>query len=262
MIVLDKLKGYLGVIIVVVAVAGASVIAFNCGSRRSASTVADLSTKLAQNEKTIELKDCLYATKIVEMTSLTGLLDTSQKQVAELKSQLDASQAQLLTTQQLVVRWKQAYEGAVNAHQTDGGQGSGGIVRKRVDFDKDFGPISVTGHTLTDPPEGYVAVTQTRPLKLTVAVARNKDGTWSSYVTSSETNMDVQVALGAVDPGVTGPSWRQRIYLDLGAFALGGTGASVGMSYHFDRWSLGTSCAAWAGGTVGCGLTAGFRIFK
>jgi len=35
----------------------------------------------------------------------------------------------------------------------------------------------------------------------------------------------------------------------------------LGLSYHFDRVSVGASCSAWDGGH-GCGVVLGYRLFK
>lgn len=237
---------------------------YGCGSHSRDDQVADLSSRLVQNEHTVEIKDGLYATQLVEMRDLKGLLDTSRSETKALADQLKDSKAELLTSQELVVKWKGAFEGVANAHQTDSGPSSTvpGVIRKRVDFERDFGPISVTGHTLTDPAEGEVSVRQTRSLLLTVSVARDRSGKWSSLVTSSEPMMEVGVKLGGVDLGVLpSPSWFQRIWLDLGTSELGDPSVSIGLSYRGDRFSLGASCFT-ASGAHGCGLTGGVRIAK
>lgn len=235
---------------------------YSCGAKSRDAEVSALAVQVASNEKTTEIQKGLYATAIVQLDGLNKLLDTSQAQNAALKKQLADSGAQLLTTQQLVVQWKKAYEGAVSATQTSVPSTTDPTVtRKRVDFTKDFGPILISGFTLTDPPEGQVSVKQTRALKLTVAVARNPNGTWSSYVTSSDPDVTVDVGLAGVDPGVLDLGWKQKIWLDLGADFVGGHRVSAGASYHFDRFSVGASCSVWDG-DHGCGVNLGFRPFK
>ncbi len=264
---MSNLRTYIYAAVVAVAVGAMVLGGYSCGKKSQQAAIASLATELAQSEKTVEIKQGLYATTIIQMNGLTGLLDTSKAEVAALKKQLDDSQAQLLTTQQLAITWKKAYEGAVAATQTDSGgkppDGTDPVApgRLRVDFTKDFGPITASGYTLTNPPEGYLKLEQVRPLVLGVSVAKNKDGTWSTYVTSSDPNMDVKVNLGVVDVGVTDPTWKQRIWADLGVGFLGGQNAMAGLSYHFDRWSLGAACTI-APGSQGCGLTMGYRLFQ
>ncbi len=237
---------------------------YGCGVKSRDSQVAVLASQLAQSEHTVEVKDGLYATQLVEVRNLGSLLDRGRAEVGKLTQQLDESKSVLLSTQQLVVRWKRAFEGTLTAHQMDSGPSPTvpGAVRKRVDFERDFGPIAVSGHTLTDPPEGTVSIRQTRPLLLTVNIARDPAGKWTSLVTSSEPTMDVGVTLGGVDVGVIpGPTWRQRIWFDMGSSVLGDMGVSLGLSYRGDRFSIGASCFGTTA-SRGCGLTGGARIFK
>jgi hypothetical protein len=243
---------------------GAGRVMYGCGQRSRDDHVAELSSQLAQSERTVKVKEGLYATKLVEMNDLRSLLDSSREEIKGLAEQLNDSEAKLLSTQEVAVRWKKAFEGAASAHQTDSGPSptEPGVVRKRVDFSKDFGPIAVSGFTLTDPAEGTVSVRQTRPLLLTVNVVRDRDGKWASLVTSSEPTMEVGVRLGGVDAGVIPhPSWYQRFWLDMGTAELGDPAVSLGLSYRGDRFSLGASCFA-SSGTHGCGLTGGVRIGK
>ena len=237
---------------------------YGCGSSSRDRQVEELASRLAQSEKTIEIENGLYATQLVEMRNLRSLIDSTKEECRSLIDQLAASKAELLTTHQVAVKWKSAYEGAVKAHQSDSGPSPTDptVVRKRVEFERDFGPIAVSGYTLTDPPEGKVSVRQTRPLILTVNVARDRNGKWSSLVTSSEPTMDVGVTLGAVDPGaIPSPSWYQRIWVDLGASVFMDHWVSAGVSYRGDRFSMGVSCFG-SESTSGCGLTGGIRLFK
>lgn len=262
---LDLIKKYWAIALVLAGVLAIGYVGYGCGQRSRANEVSDLTTKLAESEKTNQIKDDLYATTILELDDTKKILDTSRTEVATLKKTLDDMQAQLLTTQQVAVKWKNAYEAELSAHQSDGGSGSGSdgnpVERKRVDFSGDLGPIHAEGHTLTDPAEAHLKLSQIRPLILTVSVARNQDGKWQSFVTSSEPNMSVDVNLAAVDPGVISPTWKQRIWLTGGVDFLMGERASLGLSYQFDRVSLGADCSAWVNGH-GCGLTVGYRLFK
>lgn len=259
---MELIKKYWAIILVVAGVLAIGYVGYGCGQRSRDSEVSALSTKLAESEKTVEIRDDLYATTILELDDTKKLLDTSRTEVQTLKKQLDDTAAQLLTTQELVVKWKKAYEAALNATQTDVPSADpGGPTRKRIDFQGDLGPIHAEGYTLTDPAEAHLKLDQVRPVLLTVSVARNPDGKWQSYVTSSEPNMEVGVRLAGVDPGVISPTWRERIWLTGGVDFLMGQRASLGLSYQFDRLSLGGSCSAWSEGQ-GCGLTVGYRLFK
>lgn len=258
-----KMVGYAGIGLSAVIVATAiGRISYGCGVGSRDDEVADLSSRLAGSQETLEIREGLYTTQLVEVRDLRTLLDGSRVEISNLKDQLEKSKAELLSTQELAVRWKRAFEGALTVSQSDSGESptSPGVVRKRVDFTGDLGPIAVTGHTLTDPPEGHVSVRQVRPLLLTVNVAKDRTGRWTSLVTSSEPDMDVSVRLGGVNPGVVRPiPWHQRFWMDVSAGLIGDPSASMGLAYRGDRFSVGASCLI-AEETQGCGVTAGVRL--
>lgn len=253
-------------VFVTIACLGVFLLGKQCGSKSRDQEIAGLSTKLAASEKTVEVKDGLFATKVVEINDLTALFNSSKgewaKQNDVLKKQVSDMNARLLTAQQLTLQWKKAYEAELSATQgTVPPSDGGGKTRERVDFAGDLGPIHASGYTMTDPADAHLKLEQTRPLLLSVSVARASDGTWTSLVTSSDPDVDVKVGVAGVDLAAVKPTWRQRVWLDLGVNAFFSPGASFGLSYHFDTWSLGASCVAWSAG-LGCGANLGFKIFK
>ena len=253
-----------GAIAVLIAVGIGGRAIYSCGSHSRDDQVRQLSQQIAQSESTVRIKDGLFATKLTEISNLNSLIDGRSVEQKGLLDQLGESDSKLLATQRLVLKWKSAYEGRTDAKQVDAGPSTTmpGVMRKRVDFQRDFGPISVSGHTLTDPAEGEVSVKQTRPLALTVSVARDPLGKWSSLVTSSDPTIDVGVSLGGVDLGVLPtPSWYQKVWIDVSAGGLGDHAVGAGISYRGDRFSVGASCFATID-SKGCGLTGGVRIFK
>lgn len=224
--------------------------------------IAQLATQLMTSEETAEFAKNLYVRKLEVIDDLNKMISVIGEENVKLAELLKKSQAEVLSLNSLVVKWKKAYEAALKASQTEVPPVEpGGPVRKRVDFSADMGYIGVTGHTLTDPPEGHVRVDQLRPLRLTLAVTKNRDGTWSSLVTSSEDNVGVDIAVSGIDLSVIKPRWYQRIWVDAGFELTGSPGATLGASYRWDRWSLGASCRLSPDGN-GCGGTMGFRIFK
>lgn len=247
---------------VLIAVLVLGAIGYKIGQRSRNGEVADLSLQLAKSAETLQLAEGLYVRQTAELTNVGVILDSSRAEVKALKEHLKASDAELLTAQQLTLKWKRAYEAEVEAHQTEEPGPDGGPPRKRVDFAGNLGPIHVIGHTLTDPPVAFLKLEQVIPLTLTIAVAQNKDGTWSSFVTSSDENVDVKVDLAGVSPRILSQKWYQRIWFDLGAGFLGDPSALVGLSYRGDKYSIGAMCTASSTTTNGCGATVGVRIFK
>ena len=205
------------------------------------SEVTELQNTIATQSKTIEVKEGLYSKLAVQSKDLSALLDKKDEQIKLLQKDLKKNGEDLLTANSLVLTWKRAYLATVAGHQTDipPTPGTEGVVRKRVDFEKDFGYIGAFGFTLTDPPEATIQVQQNRPLKLTVTVSQNDKGAWSSRTTSSEENVQVDITLAAVNPYMLEPKWYENIGIsaELGA----GTGflAGVGATYKIGKFEVG-----------------------
>lgn len=255
---------YVGVGILVAAILA---IGFKVGdwwtSRISDREIATLKTELAKNSETLEIQEGLYATEAIKTFKLQSLLDVSRDEVAKLARHLEDTNAKLLTAEQISIRWKKAYEAALKANQVEEPPTEpGGQPRKRVDFVGDLGPIRATGHTLTDPPEAFLKLEQTIPLLLTVAVAQNSDKTWSTFVTSSDENIDVKINLAGVNPLILSPKWYQRLWVEIGASFLGDPVGTVHVGYYGDRFSVGATCYTAGSSANGCGATLGYRIFK
>lgn len=244
----------LGIIILI----GATM--YRCGGRSRDDEIDSLAVKVAQSEKTVEVKQGLYATSLVQMDDAKRLLSQRDSLVTELRKQLDETHAKVLTTERIVVKWKEPMKASVEATETAvAASAPDRPLRRRVDFRHDFGPFLVSGYTLTDPAEGFVSLDQGRPLALVLTVARNRDGTWASYVSSSEKDMAIDVTLGAVDPGILKPSWYQRIWVTSDVVGYPSLAAGIGMEYRGERISFGPQCQFWNGG-LGCGLSFGVRL--
>lgn len=232
---------------------------YRCGERSRDDEVDDLAVRVSQNEKTVEVKQGLYATALVQMDDAKRLLSQRDSLVAELRKQLDETHAKVLTTERIAIRWKEPMRASVEATETAVATSTDRPARRRVDFRHDFGPFLVSGYTLTDPAEGFVSLAQGRPLSLVLTVARNRDGTWASYVSSSEKDVAVDVTLGAVDPGILRPSWHQRVWVTSTLVGYPSIAAGIGLEYRGERVSFGPQCQLWDGGR-GCGLSFGIRL--
>lgn len=258
-----KWAKYAGVVALIIAVMA---IGFKVGdwwtTRKTRGEIATLKTELSKHLETIEVQKGVYAIQIFKYDTLQDLFDTKMAEVELLKKHIEDSQAKLLQVERISLYWKKAYEAALAANQTEEPPVDNGPVRKRVEFAGNLGPIRATGHTLTDPPEAFLKLEQVDPLRLTVAVAQNKDKTWSAFVTSSDENVAVKVDLAGVNPLVISPKWYERVWLDLGAAALGDPAGYLGLSWRGDRLSVGAMCYASGGSMNGCGATLGVRLFK
>lgn len=206
--------------------------------------IRDLQNQIAESSVTIEEKDGQYARLMVQTDDLKDLLDKKDKQIQELDRTLRQNKEELLTANTLVVKWKKAFESAANAQQSDVPTPSKDpdhpeVIRKRVDFDKDFGPILVSGFTLTDPPEAYVKVRQQRPLKLSLFVSQAADGKWTSRAISDDENSEVDIAVAAVNPYLLERKWYEKISLSIELGGATGLLAGVGAGYEIGNFDVG-----------------------
>jgi hypothetical protein len=211
--------------------------------RSVASEKTKLLNELAARDKTIEIADGVYQKQTQVIADLKSLLDNSDQQVHSLTEQIEKRDQEIITLNQVAVRWKKAYEGALNAQQepvdpTVPVPPECRQLRTKVDFDKDFGYIKVTGHTVTNPAEGYVKVEQVRPLRLTMALTRGEDGKWNTFVSSSEDNVAVDVSISAIDLKKLKQKWYERfgIYGNV----AGGSGfySAIGLSVDIGDFTL------------------------
>jgi hypothetical protein len=242
----------------------AAVIATGVAKAHKAEIVA-LQNEIAKRDQTIEVQKGVY-TKLALTSArlellLTGSVQENERLIAELKDR----KAQLLTAQSVSVQWKKAYEALVKANQTEETTPEG-VVRKKVEFQKDFGYIIAEGHTLTDPPEAFIRVKQGRPLRLSVIMTQEPDKSWRAYATSSEENIGVSIDIAAVNPHLLDSKWYEKIGLhaDVGI----GTGGLVGLgaSYKIGKFTVGPS--VW--GSMGLdfapkgyvGVTMGWNPFQ
>jgi phage-related baseplate assembly protein len=204
-------------------------------------TIAELHNQAAKSAATVEEQKGLYTKLTVQSDNLKALLDISDLKTKLLIEQINKDKADILMATTAVAKWKSAYEGVANAHQTVEPPKNGtGPSREKVTFDKDFGYIGVNGYTLTNPAEAWVHVQQNRPLRFTLALAQTKDKAWKTYVTSSEENISLDVKVSAVNPYVLEPKWYE--FLEFNAqLGAGGDGvlAGIGAGMKVGHFTIG-----------------------
>lgn len=230
----------------------------------------DLLNKLAKSEETVKIAEGLYMKQVLVSEDLQKLLDNANQTVHALTEQLERAQAKIVSLNEIVVYWKKKYEGAVvvvPGPQPDNPElppecvDHCSKVRTRIDFKKDFGPIRVEGHTITNPAEGHVSVEQTRPLKLTVALTQNKRGEWKTYVVSSEDDMEVEINFSAIDVKHFEKKWYEKIGI-VGTVAVGDSFyTNIGLTYDIRSVTVGPVYGRLDGSNV-YGLTAIVRPFS
>lgn len=213
------------------------------------SELTSLRNQIAEKDRVVEVQKGVYAKLAVETDGIKKLLDSKDEQVKLLLGELKSRKAEVLTATSMAIAWKKAYEGAAEANQevVPGTQPTepGAVAKERVkvSFHKDFGAVVVDGHTVTDPPEAFVSVKQGKPLRVSLVVSQEKDGSWKTYATSSDENISVDIGLTAVNPKVLEQQWYEKLSLD-GSLGIGsGIVAGVGVSYEVGQFDVGP--AAW-----------------
>jgi hypothetical protein len=221
----------------------------------------ELAAIVRMQEDTIEVRDGLYQKKVAELDAVSALLTKEGQLTASLREEVERQRLQVVSYSELVITWKRRYEALVEATQTEEPPDTpGDPVRTRVAFSKDFGPFRVDGHTLTNPPEAWVAVQQSRPIRLGVALTQAKDGRWSTLVTTEDKDAySVDVSVSAVDRQTDVQDWRDRLSLglDLGLYSEPRLGVSA---RYGDRLQLGPQCSVGAS-DWSCGLSVSWRPF-
>lgn len=266
----DKIKEYglLGLIglLLIVVIWGA------VGKYTNDKEMARLRNEVALRDQTIEVQKGVFTKLSLETEDLRKLLDSKDQQVKDLLDQISKNKEDLLAANQVAVKWKKAYEGAVAANQTtvpaDPGT-PGSVERKKVTFQKNWGVIGVSGYTLTDPAEAYVKVEQLKALMITLAISQDATGAWHSYVTSNDDNTTVDIKLAGVNPHILEPHWYEKLQLNL-ALAGGSTSTGfgvlvgAGVSYKISQFDIGPAVFVGIGSTVSpyFGATFAWRPFQ
>lgn len=238
--------------------------------RSNAEQRNDLINQLIEKEKTIQINEDIYQRSTMQLQNLlTETANYSKKLAAE----LDKEHQKVVTLTEVSAYWKHAYEGLVNATQDPPDNtdvppecvDSCTKIRTTVNFDKNFGYIKVSGHTITNPPEGYVKIEQVRPLKLTIALSQGSDGRWKTTVKSSEDNVGVDVGFSAIDTYHFKEKWYEKIDLvgsiGIGERAVGSISALYGLGNFALGPMVGTSTDGSSAETF-YGMTVSWRPFK
>lgn len=230
--------------------------------------IVDLNNTIATKDKTIEVDKDVYTKQTIQIQDISSTLTSKDAQIVALNAQLKKANEDLLSATNLAITWKQNYEAMVAAKQSNVPStpipGQPTVERIKVDFTKDFGYIGINGYCLTSPPEAYVDIHQNRPLKLTLALSQDSSKNWHTYVTSSESNMDVDIGVTAVNPYMFDIKWYQRLSVS-GAIAAGGNGALAGLGIGVDisKFTVGINVYEYTGGLSSpfYGLSLSWRPF-
>lgn len=215
--------------------------------RSHESDVTNLHNKIARQSETIEVHEDTYEKKTEALSNLSDLLKVYEAEknrdsstIKELRKRITKKSEQILSTNRLALKWKEAYEAEADASQDETDDG-----RLKVSFERDFGYLGVSGFTLTNPAYASVRVQQNRPLVLTTTITQGRDKQWSTYVTSSEENISADIKIAAVNPYLFETKWYEKISIDVGSnISAYGLYPYVGTSYPFGPLSLSAGLSA------------------
>lgn len=229
------------------------------GRRRE---VAELLSKLSSLEKTVEV-DGVFEKQVVDLsevsTKISDLRDYQEGRIGEMSKRLDDMNRQTLAIAEVLVsQRKLSGKARVSTQSVLPSKEPDGAERKRVDFDSTLSRFRVTGHTLTDPAETFLSLEETTPLRLTIALSKDKGGKWLTDVKTDDGN-SVDVKVSVVDPKVLSGGWKEKLSLSLSAGLIPDRTVGVGVMYG-SRVSLGPSCQIFEGGSS-CGVTMTWRPF-
>jgi hypothetical protein len=201
----------------------------------------ELQNEIVSRDKTIEVQKDLYRNSSLRVGNLESLLAENNVHEKLLLAEINKRDEQIAEITKLVVFWKKKYESVIDATQSDV-PGTSQTVRKRVDFNKDFGYIGIKGFTMTDPAYAYVSIQQNRPLRLVLALSQDKDMKWHANVSSSEEDIGVNIEVSAVSKYIVMRKWYEKISI-IGEVGASSSGAlfGVGVKYQLGKFSLGPS---------------------
>lgn len=208
--------------------------------------VVSLQNTVAEKDQTIEVKEGVYQKLAIQERDLKNQLSEKDEEVARLKKQLDATGSQLLAATTLVVKLKHDLEIQGEATQPEPDPERPGEVAVLFSSKNEYDPFRVEGRTLakcdrSGPPRVFMKMTQINPLRFSVVVSQDKDGTWRTSATSSSANFQVDIALASVNPYMLEPKWYEKIGLglDLGVGTNPGLLAGLMATYEIGRFQVG-----------------------
>ena len=240
---LNKLKKFVMTILVIVIMVMGVVMYYKDTSHKK--EVTKLYNEIATQAETIEVKEGVYRKQALVISNNRDLLVEIAKEsgdrihsIRSLEKELAKKDEAILSLTRTTAKWKKNYKALVKAKKTEvpkDPEDPDSGKRTKVSFEKDFGYIGVGGYTLTDPAEAYINVKQNRSLRLLLTLSQDKKKRWNASVTSSESNVGIEIDVAAVNPYMFVTKWFEKISVDAGIQYSGGMFPYVGASYSLDN---------------------------
>lgn len=212
--------------------------------QRSAQIV-ELQNQIALRDKTIEVQKGVYQKLALQTKDLTKLLDEKDTELMALRDQLKKQGSELLTATTLIVKLKKDLKDAREVVVTVPDPLKPGMKRVELDTEEKLDPFQVVGKVDVDCDNGRAGVSigllQRSPIKFSVVVSQDKDGSWRSSATSSTSAFDIDIALGAVNPYLLEEKWYEKIGVgvDVGVGTAPGFLGGIGVFYEIGKFEVG-----------------------
>jgi len=269
---MEKLWRYLAIGLMVALVAIAAIGTWKYNSLQEQIRKKD--GQLADLAETVKTKDGAFK-------KLTGEFDDLKVTNKELQKTIDKAKEDVVSAQQLAVKWEKKFNDLVplvpvfvidplqwgkmpDAHKC-------ASPAKEYRAEKDYGIVKAGCNVLTFDPDAQTRLTLeggSRPLGLNIAVTRNPEKQWNTYVKvepPDDQNLSVNIVSTRVNMEPLKLRWYEKVgvHIDIGVGpgVLGG----AGLNYEFGQFNLGPSI--WGvvnNGTAGSfyGLNFNWSPFK
>lgn len=228
-------------LVLLVLLAGAGVL-YGVERYSHSKTKRESNNQIAKLEGTVKETENAYSRRALE---IEGLKTDNE----ELQDIIDDRDEEIVALGKVAVEWKDRYIKIKNAKQTVVNQDGDPIVppdddpdwtppaddttRVRVDFEHTEDALTVSGFTLTNPPEAEIALKWNRKLNLNIILTKDDAGSFRLYA-DPEGSDSVPMELDlAIDPSVLERSWYENIAFN--AMVAGGDGGFlIGVGAHYN----------------------------
>jgi len=206
--------------------------------------VIDLQNEIARRDKTIEVQEGVYQKLALQTKDLSELLDKKDVELSALQEQLKEQGSELLTANTIVVKLRKDLRDVQSIVAISDPENPS---IKKINFNtkERLDPFQIVGKVEIDcdnnKAQFEVNLKQRSPIKFSVLVSQDSDGTWRSSATSSTKIFEVDIGLAAVNPYLLEPKWYEKIGIgvDVGVSGSPGVLAGIGLSYEIGKFEVG-----------------------
>lgn len=207
--------------------------------------IVELQNQVAARDKTIEVQEGVFQKLSLQAKDLNKLLDDKDAELMVLRDQLKKQGSELLTANTIVVKLRKDLQDAKNTAVVVVDPSKPEVKRINIDSEDRFDPFQVTGNAdlncNTNQGSYKINLGQRSPIKFSVVVSQDKDGSWRSSATSSTKLFEVDIGLAAVNPYLFEEKWYEKIGLgvDVGVGTAPGFLGGLGIFYEIGKFEVG-----------------------